>query len=185
MKYKHFVFAYRKTIPLVILEEGSYEKDVLLYVNIGEPQMVGGKKAFLKLIIWHKLVIDNWTEFGELNILSVEIISLTVFFLRWWSQSYASTLFDFMACASIYKLFGKRITVKPRPSSVVCHLYHGNYGFNSSTHVSYPLQSKFTLSYSVVENSTNIELRCHRWIWWYYIFVRFTHILSSCLIFHK
>lgn len=33
----------RQTIPLVILEEGSYEKDVLLYVNIGEPQMVGGK----------------------------------------------------------------------------------------------------------------------------------------------
>lgn len=51
MKYKHFVFAYRKTIPLVILEEGSYEKDVLLYVNIGEPQMVGGKKTFFKLII--------------------------------------------------------------------------------------------------------------------------------------
>lgn len=25
------------------MEEGSYEKDVLLYVNIGEPQMVGGK----------------------------------------------------------------------------------------------------------------------------------------------
>ncbi|XP_031629723.1 sodium/calcium exchanger 1 isoform X2 [Contarinia nasturtii] len=30
-----------KCIPLVILEEGSYEKDVLLYVNLGEPQMVG------------------------------------------------------------------------------------------------------------------------------------------------
>ncbi|GAB0087601.1 uncharacterized protein DMENIID0001_019290 [Sergentomyia squamirostris] len=28
-------------IPLMILEEGSYEKDVLLYVNLGEPQMVG------------------------------------------------------------------------------------------------------------------------------------------------
>lgn len=32
----------RKTIPLIILEEGSYEKDVLFYVNLGEPQMVGG-----------------------------------------------------------------------------------------------------------------------------------------------
>lgn len=32
----------RKTIPLVIIEEGSYEKDVLFYVNLGEPQMVGG-----------------------------------------------------------------------------------------------------------------------------------------------
>ncbi|CRL05215.1 CLUMA_CG018329, isoform A [Clunio marinus] len=30
-----------KDIPLVILEEGSYEKDVLFYVNIGEPQMIG------------------------------------------------------------------------------------------------------------------------------------------------
>ncbi|XP_055696023.1 sodium/calcium exchanger 1 isoform X3 [Lutzomyia longipalpis] len=30
-----------KMIPLVVLEEGSYEKDVLLYVNLGEPQMVG------------------------------------------------------------------------------------------------------------------------------------------------
>lgn len=34
-----------KIIPLVILEEGSYEKDVLMYVNIGEPQMVGGAHA--------------------------------------------------------------------------------------------------------------------------------------------
>lgn len=38
----------RKMIPLVILEEGSYEKDVLFYVNLGEPQMVGGN--VLKLI---------------------------------------------------------------------------------------------------------------------------------------
>lgn len=29
-----------KEIPLGILEEGSYEKDVLFYVNLGEPQMV-------------------------------------------------------------------------------------------------------------------------------------------------
>lgn len=29
-------------IPLVVLEEGSYEKDVLIYVNLGVPQMVGG-----------------------------------------------------------------------------------------------------------------------------------------------
>lgn len=37
------LFHFRQIIPLVILEEGSYEKDVLFYVNIGEPQMVGGK----------------------------------------------------------------------------------------------------------------------------------------------
>lgn len=36
-------YSYRQIIPLVILEEGSYEKDVLFYVNIGEPQMIGGK----------------------------------------------------------------------------------------------------------------------------------------------
>ncbi|KAJ6637039.1 Sodium/calcium exchanger 1 [Pseudolycoriella hygida] len=34
-----------KVIQLTILEEGSYEKDVLLYVNIGEPQMVGDELA--------------------------------------------------------------------------------------------------------------------------------------------
>lgn len=29
-------------IPLIVLEEGSYEKDVLVYINLGVPQMVGG-----------------------------------------------------------------------------------------------------------------------------------------------
>lgn len=37
--FSHF----RQNIPLIILEEGSYEKDVLFYVNIGEPTMIGGK----------------------------------------------------------------------------------------------------------------------------------------------
>lgn len=32
-------------VPLVVLEEGSYEKDVLMYVNLGVPQMVGGKSV--------------------------------------------------------------------------------------------------------------------------------------------
>lgn len=32
----------RKAIPLIVLEEGSYEKDVLMYINLGVPQMVGG-----------------------------------------------------------------------------------------------------------------------------------------------
>ncbi|XP_058460074.1 sodium/calcium exchanger 1 isoform X2 [Malaya genurostris] len=31
-----------KVIQLIIVEEGSYEKDVLFYVNIGEPQQIGG-----------------------------------------------------------------------------------------------------------------------------------------------
>lgn len=43
LKLFHFLSIHRQVIPLVILEEGSYEKDVLLYVNIGEPNMVGGK----------------------------------------------------------------------------------------------------------------------------------------------
>ncbi|KAG5669770.1 hypothetical protein PVAND_000064 [Polypedilum vanderplanki] len=34
----------KQTIPLVILEEGSYEKDVLFYVNLGEPQMIGAQQ---------------------------------------------------------------------------------------------------------------------------------------------
>lgn len=121
MKYKHFVFAYRKTIPLVILEEGSYEKDVLLYVNIGEPQMVGGKKAFLKLIIWHKLVIDNWTEFGELNILSVEIISLTVFFYGE-DHKVMHRLYSILWCARVFiSYLGKELQSNHvrRPSCVI------------------------------------------------------------------
>lgn len=29
------------------MEEGSYEKDVLFYVNLGEPEMIGGKRRTL------------------------------------------------------------------------------------------------------------------------------------------
>ncbi|EDS26143.1 conserved hypothetical protein [Culex quinquefasciatus] len=36
-----FIGSIEKTVQLVIIEEGSYEKDVLLYVNLGEPQQVG------------------------------------------------------------------------------------------------------------------------------------------------
>lgn len=45
-------------IPLVVLEEGSYEKDVLLYVNLGEPQMVGGK-IIAFIIIYYIFEIDT------------------------------------------------------------------------------------------------------------------------------
>lgn len=48
-----FFYPFRQNIPLVILEEGSYEKDVLLYVNIGEPHMVGGKYNFSKLLAFY------------------------------------------------------------------------------------------------------------------------------------
>lgn len=39
----HNVFLFRKIITVGIIEEGSYEKDVLFYVNIGEPIMAPGK----------------------------------------------------------------------------------------------------------------------------------------------
>lgn len=42
IKLIFFISLFRQIIPLVILEEGSYEKDVLFYVNLGEPQMIGG-----------------------------------------------------------------------------------------------------------------------------------------------
>lgn len=38
----HF-FCFRKHIPLHIIEEDSYEKDVLFYVNLGDPELLGGK----------------------------------------------------------------------------------------------------------------------------------------------
>lgn len=34
---------YRKIITIGIIEEGSYEKDVTFYVNLGEPTMAPGK----------------------------------------------------------------------------------------------------------------------------------------------
>ena len=36
----------RQAIPLQILEEDSYEKDVLLYLEIGEPYQLGGEVSF-------------------------------------------------------------------------------------------------------------------------------------------
>ena len=37
------LFVYRKIIPLAILEEDSYEKDVLFYMEISDPQQLGGE----------------------------------------------------------------------------------------------------------------------------------------------
>lgn len=34
---------FRKVIPLSIVEEDSYEKDALFYVELGEPQLQGGE----------------------------------------------------------------------------------------------------------------------------------------------
>lgn len=34
---------FRKVIPIYITEEDSYEKDVLFYVQLGEPRMLGGR----------------------------------------------------------------------------------------------------------------------------------------------
>ena len=42
---------------MVVLEEGSYEKDVLMYINLGVPQMVGGRCSFLtRSLLWHSLI---------------------------------------------------------------------------------------------------------------------------------
>jgi solute carrier family 8 (sodium/calcium exchanger) len=40
---KSFFFNFRKYIPIEIIEEDSYEKDVLFYVNLKTPQLLEGK----------------------------------------------------------------------------------------------------------------------------------------------
>ncbi|KAL4706047.1 hypothetical protein ACJJTC_013514 [Scirpophaga incertulas] len=42
---------WRKFIPLHIIEEDSYEKDVLFYVNLGEPELLGGDFLYTNTII--------------------------------------------------------------------------------------------------------------------------------------
>lgn len=59
-------FFRRQIIPLVILEEGSYEKDVLLYVNLGEPQMVGGNCYAINR--WPNVLIRWKSRFYYLSI---------------------------------------------------------------------------------------------------------------------
>ena len=34
---------YRKTISLEIVDEESYEKNLIMYVNIGEPRQIAGE----------------------------------------------------------------------------------------------------------------------------------------------
>jgi hypothetical protein len=36
---------FRKLIPLVIIDEESYEKSLIMYVNIGDPRHIAGKVA--------------------------------------------------------------------------------------------------------------------------------------------
>lgn len=66
--HEYFAFSHsicRKFIPLGIIEEGSYEKDVLFYVNIGEPIIAPGTYMFsiclyslhILYIYIHKLTI--------------------------------------------------------------------------------------------------------------------------------
>ena len=37
------LFVFRKTIPLTLIDEDSYEKDVLFYAQLGEIRMIGGE----------------------------------------------------------------------------------------------------------------------------------------------
>ena len=46
-----FFVCFRKVIPIYITEEDSYEKDVLFYVQLGEPKMLGGR--ILSFYIFH------------------------------------------------------------------------------------------------------------------------------------
>lgn len=62
----------RKTIPLIIIEEGSYEKDVLFYVNLGEPQMVGGKISIYISIVYTN-TFPIYTYRHTINVHGLEI----------------------------------------------------------------------------------------------------------------
>lgn len=55
-----FVFACRKTIFIPIIKEDSYEKDVLFYVELGEPQMSGGKFFYFN---FKKIFIKFFNDF--------------------------------------------------------------------------------------------------------------------------
>ena len=39
------VLIHRKTISLEITDEESYEKNLIMYVNIGEPRQIAGKEC--------------------------------------------------------------------------------------------------------------------------------------------
>ena len=41
---------YRKTISLEIVDEESYEKNLIMYVNIGEPRQIAGEFFVCRLV---------------------------------------------------------------------------------------------------------------------------------------
>ena len=41
---------YRKTISLEIVDEESYEKNLIMYVNIGEPRQIAGEFFVYQLV---------------------------------------------------------------------------------------------------------------------------------------
>ena len=41
---------YRKTISLEIVDEESYEKNLIMYVNIGEPRQIAGEFFVCQLV---------------------------------------------------------------------------------------------------------------------------------------
>lgn len=88
----------RKYISLQILEEDSYEKDVLFYLEIDEPRQLGGKSFFytfinsihISLLIKEKQSNDFYylpsVHTADMNILqvytSVHLALLLLLFLR-------------------------------------------------------------------------------------------------------
>lgn len=54
LKFRCFYF-YRKSITLTIIEEDSYEKDALFYVELGEPQLQGGESELHKLSLYFNI----------------------------------------------------------------------------------------------------------------------------------
>lgn len=70
-----WLFCYRRLITLTIIEEDSYEKDVLFYVQLGEPQMSGGKKFSSFFVVY---VFLFFNKHNSLHISQLSSTLLTV-----------------------------------------------------------------------------------------------------------
>lgn len=55
---------YRKTISLEIVDEESYEKNLIMYVNIGEPRQIAGEFFVCRLVTI--LIVAHAKEYRKL-----------------------------------------------------------------------------------------------------------------------
>lgn len=86
---------------MVILEEGSYEKDVLFYVNLGEPQMVGGKVLLYFGIFYffsHKFIIVSFRFDSIRSVFLLYIYFFFVFFFYFLFCSFYSDSSSWYSC---------------------------------------------------------------------------------------